>query len=92
MNTPKTERIEQDEMATEATETSNDSKMIEIPFEDYLNMRNEIIFLNGKNAALNELFVGVFGELTANQSTSQNNPQALRQEEMSSVPEPTYQE
>ena len=91
MSTPETEMLEQDEMAAEATESSTDSKMIEIPFEDYLNMRNEIIFLNGKNTALNELFVGIFGERAASQSTSQSNQQTSRQEEMSE-PEPIYQE
>ena len=91
MSTPETEMLEQDEMVAEANEPSNDSKMIEIPFEDYLNMRNEIIFLNGKNAALNELFVGIFGERTANQSASQGYQQTSQQEEMPE-PEPIYKE
>jgi len=91
MNAQETERIDQGEMPNETAESSNGSKMIEISMDEYFYMRNEIIFLKGKNAALNELFVGIFGERTANQSTSQSNQQTSQQEEMSE-PEPIYQE
>jgi hypothetical protein len=91
MNAPKTESTNQDEITDEAIEISKDSEMIEISKQEYFYMRNEIIYLNGKKAALNELFVEIFGDRTANQSTTQSNQQLSQQEEVSE-PKYLYQE
>lgn len=80
MSELKTERLEQDEMVDETAESLNDSEMMEISVKEYFYMRNEIIFLNGKNTALNDLLEKIFNERIANQSTLQKEQRIMREE------------
>lgn len=80
----KTERLDQEEIATEATEaaetnettdSSNGSDMIEISSKEYFYLRNEIIFLKGKYAAMDEQLEKIFKERMVKQFNSQSSQQ-----------------
>lgn len=87
MNVQETKGIDQEEMTTEATEatetdkttdSSNDSDMIEISSKEYFYLRNEIIFLKGKYAALDEQLEKIFKERMVNQFNSQSHQQTSK--------------
>ena len=87
MNVQETQKIDQEEMTTEAaveietnekTDSSNDLDMIEISSKEYFYLRNEIIFLKGKYAAMDEQLEKVFKERMVNQFNSQSHQQTSR--------------